>query len=580
MTLKLTRGLWTWAAVLALELLVIIPLSGWQRTCGALAIALALYLAWRWAGRRAAWRRKSLSLADEVSLPPAAYRQPVILVCGDGLQGLFEATGTDKVDLRITLQGCYLRVASSEQLPQMVDSVLSHRPHWSGQLCVLYIINPGEHAELAVLAGQLRMFRHQLALARRHGVVLPLLQATYLQGSHGAGPWFSWEAGAEQPDVRDAGARSSLGEWQRQATDLLNAADRLRASVQLDSLAEWLAENVQAHLVARDARDPACTAVACAVTLVPALSGTVAGNLWQQWVCDKTALGETARPDQSAVAPLPFPDPLLPLLRVKVHVTPWRRAGLIALWLFAAAMATALLSSAWQNNLLARQISDDLRRYLAIPLPEHPGQPEFAMREAAMTVLRADAARLDGYYHHGAPLQLGFGLYQGERLRAELQAAIAAYRLPPEAPLAVAGTPGPVRLDSLSLFAVGSAKLKPESTKLLINALVDIKAQPGWLIVIAGHTDATGNSEQNLQLSRARAGAVRDWMQRMGDIPDSCFAVQGFGASQPIASNDTEIGRAANRRVDIRLVPEVGACALPTTAPEGKHQSHSAAVNY
>ncbi|WP_318184172.1 OmpA family protein [Pseudomonas fluorescens] len=120
--------------------------------------------------------------------------------------------------------------------------------------------------------------------------------------------------------------------------------------------------------------------------------------------------------------------------------------------------------------------------------------------------------------------------------------------------------PDPVRLDSLSLFDAGSAELKPDSTKVLINALVDIKAQPGWLIMIAGHTDATGNAEQNLQLSRARALAVRDWMQRMSDIPDSCFVVQGIAASQPIASNDTESGRAANRRVDIRLVPQVGAC--------------------
>lgn len=120
--------------------------------------------------------------------------------------------------------------------------------------------------------------------------------------------------------------------------------------------------------------------------------------------------------------------------------------------------------------------------------------------------------------------------------------------------------PDPISLDSMSLFDAGSTELKSGSTKVLINALVDIKAQPGWLIVIAGHTDPTGNAEHNLQLSRARATAVRDWMQRMGDIPDSCFAVQGFGATQPIVSNDTETGRAANRRVDIRLVPQTGAC--------------------
>ncbi|MGP0011421.1 OmpA family protein [Pseudomonas sp.] len=238
----------------------------------------------------------------------------------------------------------------------------------------------------------------------------------------------------------------------------------------------------------------------------------------------------------------------------------------MALWLFALASLVALASSAWQNTLLARQVSDDLRRYTSISLAERRSQPEFALREQAVSVLRQDAQRLDRYYRHGEPLALGLGLYRGEHLRGPLLAAITNHRPPlAQRPVQV---PKPVRLDSLSLFGAGSAELKPDSTKVLINALVDIKAQPGWLIVIAGHTDATGNAEHNLKLSRARAAAVHDWMQRMGDIPDSCFAVQGFGASQPIASNDTEAGRAANRRVDIRLVPEVGACALPIAGPD------------
>lgn len=120
--------------------------------------------------------------------------------------------------------------------------------------------------------------------------------------------------------------------------------------------------------------------------------------------------------------------------------------------------------------------------------------------------------------------------------------------------------PEPIRLDSLALFEGGSSALKPGSTKVLVNALVGIKARPGWLIVIAGHTDASGAPEHNLALSHARATAVRDWMQRMGDLADSCFAVQGLAAGQPLASNQTEAGRAANRRVDIQLVPQLGAC--------------------
>ncbi|MFP3518673.1 OmpA family protein [Pseudomonas sp. SIMBA_077] len=120
--------------------------------------------------------------------------------------------------------------------------------------------------------------------------------------------------------------------------------------------------------------------------------------------------------------------------------------------------------------------------------------------------------------------------------------------------------PAPIHVDSLSLFNTGSAELKPGSTKVLIKALVGIKAKPGWLIVIAGHTDSSGDAERNLRLSHARASAVRDWMQRMGDIADSCFVVQGFAANQPLTANDSELGRNANRRVDIQLVPQAGAC--------------------
>ncbi|MDT3526509.1 OmpA family protein, partial [Cronobacter sakazakii] len=101
------------------------------------------------------------------------------------------------------------------------------------------------------------------------------------------------------------------------------------------------------------------------------------------------------------------------------------------------------------------------------------------------------------------------------------------------------------------------------STKVLVNALVGIKARPGWLIVVAGHTDDVGDERANQQLSLKRAEAVRNWMRDTGDVPESCFAVQGYGESRPAVPNTTAEGRALNRRVEISLVPQADACRLP-----------------
>jgi outer membrane protein OmpA-like peptidoglycan-associated protein len=493
-----------------------------------------------------------------MALPPIAYRQPVVLVCGDGLAGLFGPTPAEQPALRVTDHGCYLRVSRVEQLPGLIDHVMSLRPQWCGQLSVMFVVNPGSHADAAVLAGQVHTLDYQIALIRKRGMALPLMLVSYQQASRGEGPWFSWEMGQEDCNVRESGACVSTDDWQRLSTNNAMHAERMQASVQINSAAAWLAENIVPHFTARGTRHAIGMPVICAITFVPQLHG-VASSLWQRWLRDKTGLLDANAVEQAPDAPLPFPDPLLHLLPIQAQQSPMRRASVIALWLFAVAGIVALTSSAWQNRLLLREVSDDLRRYTAIAAPKRIDQPQFAEREEALNVLRQDADRLDRYYRKGEPLALGLGLYRGEVLRAQLLSTIAGHSQPSAGPKAART----VRLDSLSLFGTGSAELKPESTKVLIDALVGIKAQPGWLIVISGHTDAIGSDEHNLQLSRARAAAVREWMQRMGDLPDSCFAVQGFGKSQPIASNDTEAGRKANRRVDIRLVPEAGACAFP-----------------
>ena len=145
--------------------------------------------------------------------------------------------------------------------------------------------------------------------------------------------------------------------------------------------------------------------------------------------------------------------------------------------------------------------------------------------------------------------------------------AIRSYVPPPPPPPKRNPIPKIIRLDSMSLFDSGKAVLKVGSTKMLVNSLVDIKAKPGWLIVVSGHTDNTGNPKLNQTLSLQRASAVRDWMRDTGDVPEICFAVQGYGESRPVAPNDTPEGRALNRRVEISLVPQADACQIPGKPP-------------
>lgn len=103
-------------------------------------------------------------------------------------------------------------------------------------------------------------------------------------------------------------------------------------------------------------------------------------------------------------------------------------------------------------------------------------------------------------------------------------------------------------------FEVDSDRINPGfySTMDKISAVV-VKYGKTEL-AIAGHTDNTGSVAHNEALSRRRAGSVATYMEGQGVKPERVYA-SGYGMSQPIASNETETGRRANRRVDITIVP-------------------------
>ena len=102
-------------------------------------------------------------------------------------------------------------------------------------------------------------------------------------------------------------------------------------------------------------------------------------------------------------------------------------------------------------------------------------------------------------------------------------------------------------------FRFGSDELRASSFALL-DALVEILADcPPAILVVTGHTDASGHPAFNLDLSRRRAAAVVDYIARRG-ISGNRLSARGVGASEPLDDSDSSAARARNRRIEFELV--------------------------
>ena len=102
------------------------------------------------------------------------------------------------------------------------------------------------------------------------------------------------------------------------------------------------------------------------------------------------------------------------------------------------------------------------------------------------------------------------------------------------------------------LFDVGSAELSAASTQTLTDLNRVLKKYPKNRIVVQGYTDSTGSDEYNQTLSEQRAKAVYDYLLANG-LKTLSITHVGYGKANPIASNDTEEGRAKNRRVVLAI---------------------------
>lgn len=549
------RGLALWAALLSdVVCLGFLPVSRLVSVFVLLAM-LGLIIAFWNIARPRAEHNGTLCLDD---LPEATYRQPVVLVCGD-----LPLTWPQQSPVLTVTQGCWIRVEDDQDLEQVARQILWQRPDWGRQLSVMVSVCPQKHVDGEALTSRLLSLRWQISQLRiETGHTVPLV----LNGQIGSAMTddMLWQAaipGEERRVWRESNAPCSIAAWVNNG-----GAPVMQQQVLMNSLMSWFHEHVQAVFIDENPDVPTIAPAAVLWGMGPILAGSLASSAWTAWLSRHTAMQQVAgwQPvgtDSTVI--FPFPDFVLPLLPEGRGLTPRARTWRCALWIFTLATIAALLSSGWNNRQLLHRVSFDIVRYDGISMDD------YGPKASAVAVLREDAALLDDYARNGVPIRLGLGLYQGERLRMPVLEAIRSYAPPPPPPKPQPKpkpVPKIVRLDSMSLFDSGKFVLKAGSTKMLVNSLVDVKAKPGWLIVVSGHTDNTGNPQLNQTLSLKRAEAVRNWMRDTGDVPESCFAVQGYGESRPVATNDTLEGRALNRRVEISLVPQANACQIP-----GKH---------
>lgn len=106
-------------------------------------------------------------------------------------------------------------------------------------------------------------------------------------------------------------------------------------------------------------------------------------------------------------------------------------------------------------------------------------------------------------------------------------------------------------------FGFDSSALQPQFRPVLDDLAVTLNEYNQTIVEVAGHTDSVGDAAYNQTLSEQRAATVANYLAGRGVMRDRMITI-GAGETRPIASNDTEAGRAQNRRVEITLVPLQG----------------------
>ncbi|EHK67711.1 OmpA family protein [Achromobacter arsenitoxydans] len=274
-------------------------------------------------------------------------------------------------------------------------------------------------------------------------------------------------------------------------------------------------------------------------------------SAWARWITARTGL-RLSIPSSCRVAPAlpslnvePAQDdggePPIPPREVRPRKT--RRSATLA-GLFVAAVLLSGGFAYWQTHQEIRRMSEGVSRYEAVP------QDRIFAKCDALLQITEDQREFKRRLAYGGIQSWLDELAGAREAEARMSAAIAAYRPPPTS----------LRMDTMTTFEPGNARVQRHTARRLLEPVaILLRANPDLRVRIVGHTDATGNPQENLLLSLARAQAVRDELMAMSGADPASFDVAGMGAAQPRGDNALPAGRALNRRVEVSLTPAASA---------------------
>ena len=112
-------------------------------------------------------------------------------------------------------------------------------------------------------------------------------------------------------------------------------------------------------------------------------------------------------------------------------------------------------------------------------------------------------------------------------------------------------------------FGFDKDALTKDAKEALDQLATNVPSTKGYIVVVEGATDSTGDAEYNYALSQRRADAVIQYLASQHNVPAYKIYLIGLGKDKPVESNQTREGRAKNRRVDVRLMTNTGEGAAP-----------------